>query len=427
MTRDYRRGMQFLIDARERLDMVAKKLKLDPGLVDKLKFPKRALIVSIPVKMDDGRLKVFTGYRVHHNVDRGPAKGGIRYHPEVTLEEVTALAMLMTWKCAVVNIPFGGAKGGVYCNPREMSLKELEGLTRRFTYEIMLMIGPEKDIAAPDVYTNPQVMSWMMDTYSMHQGFSVPGVVTGKPVQLGGSRGRLDATGRGVMFSTREGLKQIGLSLPGATVAIQGFGNVGNACAKLLYEAGAKIIAVSDISGGLFDPEGIKIPSLIAYIKKSKDKLIKGFKGPKFVSDIKKANEKLFGLKVDVLIPAALENQITSENAHRIRARMITEAANGPVTPRADRILAKKKIFVIPDILANAGGVVVSYFEWVQDTQALFWKEEEVNTKLEEIMTEAFYDVLRTSKKRRVDLRMAAYMLAVSRVAEATKLRGIYP
>ena len=427
MTRDYRKGMQFLADARERLDMVAKKLKLDSGLVDKLKFPKRALIVSVPVKMDDGHLKVFTGYRVQHNLDRGPGKGGIRYHPEVTLEEVTTLAMLMTWKCAVVNIPFGGAKGGIYCNPREMSLKELEGLTRRFTYEIMMMIGPEKDIPAPDVYTNPQTMSWMMDTYSMHQGFSVPGVVTGKPVDLGGSKGRLDATGRGVMFATREGLKHLGLSLKGATVAIQGFGNVGSASARLLREAGAKIIAVSDISGGLFDPEGIDIPSLIAYIKKSKDKLLKGFKGPKFVSSLKKANEKLFGLKVDVLIPAALENQITSENAHRIRARMITEAANGPITPRADKILAKKKVFVIPDILANAGGVVVSYFEWVQDTQALFWKEKEVNTKLEEIMTEAFYDVLRTSKKHRVDMRMAAYMLAVSRVAEATRLRGIYP
>lgn len=427
MNRDYRKGMQFLTDARERLDMVAKKLKLDSGLVDKLKFPKRALIVSVPVKMDNGRLKVFTGYRVQHNLDRGPGKGGIRYHPEVTLEEVTTLAMLMTWKCAVVNIPFGGAKGGIYCNPREMSLKELEGLTRRFTYEIMMMIGPEKDIPAPDVYTNPQTMSWMMDTYSMHQGFSVPGVVTGKPVDLGGSKGRLDATGRGVMFATREGLKHLGLSLKGATVAIQGFGNVGSASARLLREAGAKIIAVSDISGGLFDPEGIDIPSLIAYIKKSKDKLLKGFKGPKFVSNPKRANEKLFSLKVDVLIPAALENQITSENAHRIRARMITEAANGPITPRADKILAKKKVFVIPDILANAGGVVVSYFEWVQDTQALFWKEKEVNTKLEEIMTEAFYDVLRTSKKHRVDMRMAAYMLAVSRVAEATRLRGIYP
>jgi len=427
MTRDYRRGMQFLTDARERLDIVAKKLRLDPGLVDKLKFPKRALIVSVPVKMDNNRLKVFTGYRVQHNVDRGPAKGGIRYHPEVTLEEVTALAMLMTWKCAVVNIPYGGAKGGIYCNPRKMSQGELEKLTRRFTYEIMTMIGPEKDIPAPDVYTNPQVMSWMMDTYSMHQGFSVPGVVTGKPLPLGGSKGRLDATGRGVMFATREGLKHLGLSLKGATVAIQGFGNVGSASARLLHEAGARIVAVSDISGGLFDPEGIKIPSLIAYVKKSKDKLIKGFRGPKFVSGPKRANEKLLGLKVDVLIPAALENQITEKNAHRIKAKMITEAANGPITPRADKILAKKKIFVIPDILANAGGVVVSYFEWVQDTQALFWKEKEVNTKLEEIMTEAFYDVLRTSKKRRVDLRMAAYMLAVARVAEATKLRGIYP
>ncbi len=421
MTRDYRRGMQFLTDARERLDMVAKKLRLDPGLVDKLKFPKRALIVSIPVKMDNGRLKVFTGYRVHHNVDRGPAKGGIRYHPEVTLEEVTALAMLMTWKCAVVNIPYGGAKGGVYCNPRKMSQGELEKLTRRFTYEIMMMIGPEKDIPAPDVYTNPQTMSWMMDTYSMHQGFSVPGVVTGKPLPLGGSKGRLDATGRGVMFITKEGLKHLGLSLKGATVAIQGFGNVGSASARLLHEAGARIVAVSDISGGLFDPEGIDIPSLITYIKKSKDKLLKGFKGPQFVSSLKRANEKLFGLKVDVLIPAALENQITSENAHRIRARMITEAANGPITPRADKVLAKKKIFVIPDILANAGGVVVSYFEWVQDTQALFWKEQEVNRRLEEIMTEAFCDVLRTSKKRRVNMRLAAYMLAVSRVAEATK------
>lgn len=427
MTRGSRGEMQFLTDVRERLDMVAKKLKLDPGLVDKLKFPKRALIVSIPVKMDNGRLRIFTGYRVHHNLDRGPGKGGIRYHPEVTLEEITALAMLMTWKCAVVDIPFGGAKGGVYCNPGEMSQRELEGLTRRFTYEIMMMIGPEKDIPAPDIYTNPQTMSWMMDTYSMHQGFPVPGVVTGKPIELGGSEGRLDATGRGVMFVTREGLKYLRLSLRGATIAIQGFGNVGSACAKLLHKAGAKIVAVSDISGGLFDSGGIDIPSLIADVKKNKDKLIKGFKGPKFVSSLKRANEKLFGLKVDVLIPAALENQITSENAHQIKAKMITEAANGPITPRADRVLQKKKVFVIPDILANAGGVVVSYFEWVQDTQALFWKEREVNQRLEEIMTEAFHDVLGTSKKRRVDMRMAAYMLAVNRVAAATKLRGIYP
>jgi glutamate dehydrogenase (NAD(P)+) len=427
MTRDYRKGMQFLNNARERLDIVAKKLKLDPGLVDKLKFPKRALIVSIPVKMDDGHLKVFTGYRVHHNVDRGPAKGGIRYHPEVTLEEVTALAMLMTWKCAVVNIPFGGAKGGIYCNPLEMSSKELEGLTRRYTYEIMLMIGPEKDIPAPDLYTNPQVMSWIMDTYSMHQGFSVSGVVTGKPVDLGGSKGRLYATGRGVTIVTREGLKHLGFSLKGATIAIQGFGNVGSACAKLLYEAGARIVALSDISGGLFDPRGIDIPSLLKYVKKAKHGLIKGFKGPQFISNFKRANEKLFGLKVDVLIPAALENQITEKNAGMIRARMVTEAANGPISPRADKILARKKVFVIPDILANAGGVVVSYFEWVQDTQALFWKEKEVNRRLEEIMTEAFYDVLRTTKKHRVDMRMAAYMLAVSRVAKATQLRGIYP
>lgn len=427
MARDYQRGMQFLTDVRERLDVVAKKLKLDQGLVDKLKFPKRTLIVSMPVRMDNGRIRIFTGYRVHHNLERGPGKGGIRYHPEVTLEEITALAMLMTWKCAVVNIPFGGAKGGVYCNPRKMSPRELENLTRRFTYEIMMMIGPEKDIPAPDVYTNPQTMSWMMDTYSMHQGFSVPGVVTGKPVDLGGSEGRLEATGRGVMFVTREGLKHLGLPMEGATVAIQGFGNVGSASAKLLHKAGARIVAVSDVSGGLFAPEGIVIPSLITHVKRSKHKTIKGFKGPKFISSLKRANEKLFGLKVDVLIPAALENQITSENAQHIRAKIITEAANGPITPRADRILARKKVFVIPDILANAGGVVVSYFEWVQDTQALFWKEKEVNQRLEEIMTDAFHHVLRTSKRRRVDMRMAAYILAVSKVAEATRLRGIYP
>jgi glutamate dehydrogenase (NAD(P)+) len=427
VARDYRKGLEFLTDARQRLDLVARKLKLDPGLVDKLKFPKRSLIVSVPVKMDDGRLKVFTGYRVQHNVDRGPAKGGIRYHPDVTLEEITTLAMLMTWKCAVVGIPYGGAKGGVCCNPEEMSLKELESMTRRYTYEIMLMIGPEKDIPAPDVYTNAQVMSWIMDTYSMHQGFSVPGVVTGKPVDLGGSKGRLDATGRGVVIVTREGLEYLGLSLKGATVAIQGFGNVGSACAKLLSEAEAKIVAVSDISGGLFQPEGIDIPALLAHIKKSKQGFIKGFKGPQFIGNLARANEKLFGLKVDVLIPAALENQITASNAGKIKAKLISEGANGPIAPQADEILKEKKVFVIPDILANAGGVVVSYFEWVQDAQAFFWKENEVNQRLEEIMTEAFGDVLATSRKHKVDMRLAAYMLALSRVAEATRLRGIYP
>jgi len=404
----------------ELLDRAAKKLKLDPGLHKKLKYPKRQLIVSIPVKMDDGSLEVFTGYRVQHNVDRGPSKGGLRYHPMVTLDEIKALAMAMTWKCAVVGIPYGGAKGGVTCNPKEMSLGEIERLTRRFTYEISVIIGPEKDIPAPDVYTDSQIMSWIMDTYSMAQGFTVPGVVTGKPLALGGTKGRKDATSWGVVFTVQQALQHLGLDLKEATVAVQGYGAAGTGTARILGEKGARIIAVSDSRGGIYNEKGLEPVKLAEH--KSRTCLVKGYEKGKAIS-----NEELLELKCDVLVPAALENQITEKNAERVKAKIIAEAANGPTTPGADEILAKKKIFVIPDILANAGGVTVSYFEWMQDLQFHFWTEEEVNAQLEKVMVKGFQDVLKVSQEECVDMRTAAYMLAVSRVAEATRLRGIYP
>ena len=402
------------------LDRAAEKLKLDPGLHKKLKMPKRQLIVSIPVKLDDGSLEVFTGYRVQHNVDRGPSKGGLRYHPTVTLDEIKALAMAMTWKCAVVGIPYGGAKGGVTCNPKEMSQAEIERLTRRFTYEISVIIGPEKDILAPDVYTNSQVMAWVMDTYSMAQGFTVPGVVTGKPLALGGTLGRKDATAWGTVFIIQQAVKYLGLNLKKATVAIQGYGNAGAGAAKILADKGARIIAVSDSRGGIYNGKGLE-PAKVAE-HKSRTGSVKGFEKGEAIS-----NEELLELECDVLVPAALENQITEKNAERIKAKIIAEAANGPTTPGADEILARKKIFVIPDILANAGGVTVSYFEWMQDLQFHFWTEEEVNAQLEKVMVKGFQDVLKVYQQEKVDMRTAAYMLAVSRVAEATRLRGIYP
>ncbi|MFH1352422.1 MAG: Glu/Leu/Phe/Val dehydrogenase [bacterium] len=406
--------------ALSQLDKVAKKMNLDPGIHEKLKHPKRILIVSVPIKMDDGSIRVFEGYRVQHNLERGPAKGGIRYHPDVTLDEVKALAMWMTWKCAVVRIPFGGAKGGIACNPEEMSLNELERMTRRFTSEIGIIIGPDKDIPAPDVFTNAQVMSWIMDTYSMNVGYSSPGVVTGKPLELGGSEGRREATGRGCVFVIEEALKHLGMSMDNLTVAVQGFGNVGSVAAQLIAEKGCRVIAVSDVRGGILNRKGLDIGKVIEHSKKTGS--VAGFHGAKDIT-----NKELLELDCDILIPAALENQITKENAGNIKAKILAEAANGPTTPDADEILHKNKVFVIPDILANAGGVTVSYFEWVQNLQELFWNEKEINNKLHDIMVKSFNDVLSIYKKEKCDMRLAAYILAVGRVARAVELRGIYP
>ncbi|MDO8734024.1 MAG: Glu/Leu/Phe/Val dehydrogenase [Elusimicrobiota bacterium] len=411
----------------QQLDTVAEKINLDKGIHAKLRNCKRALIVSIPIRMDDGAVKVFEGYRVQHNLERGPAKGGIRYHPDVTLDEVKALSMWMTWKCAVVGIPYGGAKGGVVCDPTKMSLYEIEKLTRRYTSEISIIIGPEKDIAAPDVNTNPQVMAWIMDTYSMNVGYSAPGVVTGKPIEIGGSEGRLTATGRGVMFVVDEALKYKKIKPSDCTVSIQGFGNVGSATAQFLHELGCKIVGVTDISGGLFNKKGIDIPKILEYVRVNPKKTIEGFNGGDFVAGSKKANEELFNLDVDILSPCALENQITKENAPKIKAKIIAEGANGPTTPEADEIFHKNGIMVLPDILTNAGGVTVSYFEWVQDLQAHFWELEGIDRELKRIMTKSFKDVLAIAEREKCDMRLAAYILAVSRVATAVKLRGVYP
>jgi len=409
--------------ALEQFDIAANKLGLEGDMCEILRKPKRQLIVSFPVKMDDGTYKVFEGYRVQHNLARGPAKGGIRYHPDVTLDEVKALAMWMTWKCAVVNIPYGGAKGGVVCNPMEMSQKEIEGMTRRYITEIAILVGPERDILAPDVNTNPQTMAWIMDTYSMHRGYSVPGVVTGKPLCIGGSEGRNKATGRGVMIVTLNILEKLHMDPEDTTVAVQGYGNVGSAAASFLAEEGCKVIAVSDVSGGFYNPKGLDLKGINAYVSTSKNHLLEGYKGD--ADPI--SNEELLLLDVDVLIPAALENQITDEIARNLKAKVIVEGANGPTTPEADRILEDRRITVVPDIVANAGGVTVSYFEWVQSIMEFFWSEKEINEKLEQIMVRSFNDVLRTSEKEKVNMRTAAYMLAISRIAEATSIRGIYP
>jgi glutamate dehydrogenase (NAD(P)+) len=402
------------------LEAAAYYLNLDRSLLEVLKHPRRELIVNFPVKMDDGSIRVFTGYRVHHNPARGPAKGGIRYHPEVTLDETRALAMWMTWKCAVVNIPYSGAKGGVVCDPKRLSIHELENLTRRYITEISLMVGPESDIPAPDIGTNPQVMAWIMDTYSMHKGYTVPAVVTGKPVAIGGSEGRLEATGRGVTVVAHEAAQLRGFSLDGARVVIQGFGNVGSATAKLMHQAGAKVVAISDARGGIYNPNGLDIPSLLHCA--GRDGCIQAYRDAEPIT-----NKELLELPCDILVPAAVHGVITSENAHNIRARIIVEAANGPITPDADRILQDNGVLVVPDILANAGGVVVSYFEWVQDLQAFFWEEEEVNVRLEKVMRRSFEHVCQVAEKNKVDLRMGAYIIGVQRVAEATTIRGIYP
>lgn len=409
--------------AREQLALAAEKLNLDPNIHEKLKYPKRTLIVSVPIRMDNGLIKTFTGYRVQHNLERGPAKGGIRYHPDVDLDEVTALAMWMTWKCAVVNIPYGGAKGGVVCDPKNMSLPELERLTRRYISEIGIIIGPEKDIPAPDMGTNPQVMAWIMDTFSMNVGHSVPGVVTGKPLDIGGSRGRLEATGRGVVYVTEEICDYLKRDLNQASIVVQGFGNVGSNAARIFYRAGKKVIAASDVKSGVYNPKGLDINALVKYRWETGS--VKGFPGAQLIS-----NKELLELSCDILVPAAMENQITSENAHKIKAKIVVEGANGPTTPEADKILKERGIFVVPDILANAGGVTVSYFEWVQSLQEYFWTENEVNERLKQIMSESFQSVIKTMeqhKSEKIDMRTAAMMLGVSRVAEAARQRGLYP
>jgi glutamate dehydrogenase (NAD(P)+) len=403
----------------EEFDLAARILNLEPGIWKILTHPKRQIIVSCPVQMDNGEIEVFTGYRVQYNITLGPAKGGIRYHPDVTLDEVTALAAWMTWKCAVAHIPFGGGKGGIICDPTRMSRRELEALTRRYVAEIVDAIGPEKDVPAPDVNTNDQVMAWVMDTYSMHVGHTSTAVVTGKPIEMGGSLGRREATGRGVMIVTREAAKHLGFDLKGSTVAVQGFGNVGSVSASLCAQQGAKIVAVTDWKGGVYNKAGLDIPKMLDFVKQHKT--IDGFPGGEPLG-----NDELFGLDVDILIPAALENQITMENAPSIKAKIVTEGANGPTTPDAHRHLHERGVFVIPDILANSGGVTTSYFEWVQDRHGYFWEESEVNTRLEAKMVEAFDDVLQTSLKYKVDLRTAAYIVAISRVATVTKMRGMY-
>ncbi|MGI5819784.1 MAG: Glu/Leu/Phe/Val family dehydrogenase [Armatimonadota bacterium] len=410
-----------LESALEQLDEVAALVDLHPDVLAKLRKPKRTLTVSVPTRMDDGRLEVFTGIRVHHNMDRGPCKGGIRYHPCVSLDEVIALAMWMTWKCAVVNIPYGGGKGGVICDPTEMSDRELQNLTRRFVSELVELIGPDQDIPAPDVNTNERVMGWLMDTYSMQKGYSVPAVVTGKPIALGGSLGRAQATGRGIVFVTREALKTRDIPIEGARMVVQGFGKVGGAFAELIEELGAKVVAASDISGGIFNANGLDIPALSEHVKQTG--LIEGFAGE--FEPI--SNEELLALDCEVLVPAALENVLTAQNAPNVSAKLVVEGANGPTTPEAGRILIERDIFVVPDILANAGGVTVSYFEWCQGIQKLFWNEDEVNQRLEAIMVRAYHEVYQRAVELDVDMRNAAMAVAVERVAEAILARGIYP
>ena len=403
----------------QEFDGAARLLGLDPGIWKILTHPKRQITVSCPIQMDNGEIEVFTGYRVQYNITLGPAKGGIRYHPDVSLDEVTALAAWMTWKCAVAHVPFGGGKGGIICDPTRMSRRELEALTRRYVAEIVDAIGPEKDVPAPDVNTNDQIMAWVMDTYSMHVGHTSTAVVTGKPVEMGGSMGRREATGRGVMIVAREAAKHLGFDIKGATVAVQGFGNVGSVSADLLARIGAKIVAVTDWKGGVYNADGLAIDKMLDYAKQHKT--IEGFPGGEPIE-----NDQLFGLEVDVLVPAALENQITMENAPIIKARVVAEGANGPTTPDAHKHLHERGIFVIPDILANAGGVTTSYFEWVQDRHGYFWSEDEVNQRLEAKMCEAFDDVLKTSVKYKTDMRTAAYIVAINRVATVTKMRGMY-
>jgi glutamate dehydrogenase (NAD(P)+) len=397
----------------------ARLLNLDPGIWKILTKPKRQIIVACPVQMDNGAIEVFTGYRVQYNITLGPAKGGIRFHPGVTLDEVAALAAWMTWKCAVAQLPFGGGKGGVVCDPTKMSKREIEALTRRYTAEIIDAIGPEKDVPAPDVNTNEQVMAWFMDTYSMHIGHTSTAVVTGKPVEMGGSLGRREATGRGVMIITRESAKHLGFDLNGARIAVQGFGNVGSVAADLLAEMGARIVAVTDWKSGVYNANGLDIKKLLAH--NQRHRTVEGVSGAEPIT-----NAELFKLDVDVLIPAAIEEQITAANVRDIKAKLLVEGANGPTTPEAHKYLHERGVFVVPDILANAGGVTVSYFEWVQDRHGYFWTEEEVNTRLEAKMVQAYAAVLETAQRYNVDMRVAAYIVAINRVATVTKMRGMY-
>jgi glutamate dehydrogenase (NAD(P)+) len=406
--------------AQSQFDEAADRLGLSQAMRAILRKPKRELIVNFPVRMDNGDVQMFTGYRVQHNINLGPAKGGIRYSPHVSLDEVRALAMWMTWKCAVVGIPYGGAKGGVICDPHQMSRTEIERMTRRYATEISILIGPNSDIPAPDMNTNPQVMAWIMDTYSMHEGYSVPAVITGKPLAIGGSEGRLEATARGVQVVTRAAMRLLDMKVSDTSVVIQGFGNVGSVTAQLLHEMGCKVVGLSDISGGVYNAKGINVPLAMRYSKEHGT--LRGLPGTEPVT-----NQELLELPCDILVPAELENQLTGQNAARVRASLIIEAANGPTTPEADHIFRERGILVVPDILANAGGVTVSYFEWVQDLQHFFWSEAEINQRLETIMSRAFESVHAKSLEQNTTMRMGAYLLAVARVAEATEARGVYP
>lgn len=406
--------------ALRQFNIAADSLPLKRGIREFLAYPKRELTVNFPVKMDDGSVRVFTGYRVHHSTVLGPTKGGIRYHPDVTLNEIRALAMWMSWKCAVVGLPYGGAKGGVIVNPKELSREELEHLTRRYATEISILMSPEGDIPAPDVGTNPQTMAWIMDTYSMHRGHSTPSVVTGKPLSIGGSQGRIEATGRGVSIAAREAGRSLGMSLAGSKVAVQGYGNVGSVAAYLLADLGCTIVAASDSSGGIYNAKGLDPRAVLKH--KERHGSVAGFPGTDRVT-----NEELLELPCDVLVPSALEGQINGENAPRIKAKLIVEGANGPITPDADAVLDERKVMVAPDIVANAGGVIVSYFEWVQGLQQFFWTEEEVNQNMERIMVRSFGQVMRTAQEKKVNLRTAGLIRAIDRVAEALMTRGIYP
>jgi len=402
-----------------RFDYAAQVLKLEPGLYKVLRNPEKTITVSVPIMMDSGEVEVFTGYRVLYNTSRGPGKGGIRFDKNVTMDEVTALAAWMAWKCAVVNIPFGGAKGGVVCDPLSMSVSELERLTRRYTAGIINVLGPDSDVPAPDVNTNERVMAWVMDTYSMHKGHTVTAVVTGKPVEMGGSLGRREATGRGVMIVACEALKHLGMQVNGARVAVQGFGNVGSVGADLMQKAGFTIVAVSDVKGGIYNAKGLDIQDVLEW--RTKNRYLENYPKAEAIS-----NEQLLAIDCDVLVPAALENVLTAENAGDVKAKVIIEGANGPTAASADEILEKKGVFVVPDILANAGGVTVSYFEWVQDRGGYFWDEETVNSRLQQIMEHSFKDVLDVSKKYNVNMRIASYILAIDRVAKVHRLRGMY-
>jgi glutamate dehydrogenase (NAD(P)+) len=402
------------------LDRVAGLLRLDPDVHHRLRLPRRALVVSIPVRMDSGRTEVFVGYRVHHNTVLGPTKGGLRYAPDVNLGEVTALAMLMSWKCALMGLPYGGAKGGVRCNPRDLSLSERENLTRRYTAEIILLIGPDLDIPAPDLGTDEQTMAWMMDTYSMTQGRSVPGVVTGKPIIIGGSAGRREATGRGIVYTLYQAARMLGQELRGKKIVVQGFGNVGSVAARLLWREGAVIVGLSDVKGGVWNPTGLDVRQVEAHVAESGS--VVGFPGADPVS-----NDEILLQPCDVLVPAAVGSQIREDNADRVKATLIAEGANGPTTPEGDAILRDRGVTVIPDILANAGGVVVSYFEWVQGLQYYFWRESEITSRLQEVMTRAFNRVWSVASKEGTDLRTAALMEGIRRVGEGYKVRGLYP